>query len=95
MDINSISLVEDGDFTFHVSFMYGDHNLVTGELPRTVSQDDVLSTIQGVVDNWESSRADDNFVSLKEVFADQTISISDTKQGKVLSLSPTITAIKE
>jgi hypothetical protein len=67
MEIKAIKLIENSDLNFYVSFMYGDHNLQTSELPRSTTKEEVLNEIKRVVDDWEQKRADENFQELKEL----------------------------
>ena len=65
MEITQIKIIEVGDSTFKVSFMYKEHNLETGLISRKTSVEDVKKVLKDVASAWEENRANDNFQELK------------------------------
>ena len=65
MEITQIKIIEVGDSTFKVSFMYKQHNLESDLISRKTSLDEVKKIIKDVASAWEDNRAEDNFEKVR------------------------------
>ena len=75
MKVTQITLIEQGDFNFKVSFLFKDHNLETPPLARTASADDVQAAIRQAVNRWKDQRAEDNFKLLQDTLEGQELEV--------------------
>lgn len=73
--ITNVSIIEDADFTFYLSFLYGEKILNTVSMPRTSSEEQVKSNIAEAIRIFEGGRADDNFKAIKETFGKELVTI--------------------
>ena len=66
--IKDIKFAETSDFNFKIHFKYKGLILSTPDMARTISINDIKSTIISAVETTEQRRSDDNYATLKSNF---------------------------
>lgn len=75
MLIEQIKFIENPPYDYQLNFIYDGNNLQTGSTDKTATQQEVVSIVKNLVNDFDAHRAKTNYNNLKASFEGKSVNI--------------------